>query len=487
MPRRSRSATRPPGSAAPVAKKSARPSSAKLSARRTAMAAAPWDFAACSPPSKPARSRRSCWARIFPPTPSSARTAATWIRMSPNPAPCAASRCAKSRTSPTLSLVRPSPSAWISSTSRRIRSSRRPATSPLSSASAPTRTPRPKSPASVALRFTTESPSHGESRKIKSCLRGSVSPWCNCTMPSRREFLVSAALTSLALAQEKTIKDGKRAQTMTPAPSRRPIIICAHNGFNYLDDGFAILRNGGDSLDAVLRVVRGPEDDPNDTSVGLGGLPNEDGVVELDSCCMHGPTRRAGAVAAVRDIKNASLLARAVMDHTGHVMLAGEGATKFGLAQGFPKENLLTDYSRKVWLLWKETMSNRDWWGPGMTDPNWKPPVPAPPPDSKPRSDYREYKKMRRALAARLEARAADLGIPPAARRDAVRLVLSPPTGTIHCSALNGKGEISGCTTTSGLAFKLAGRVGDSPIIGAGCYTDQDVGSAGATRSEERR
>jgi len=310
-------------------------------------------------------------------------------------------------------------------------------------------------------------------------------------MPSRREFLVSAALTSIALAQETKIKDGKRAQTMTAAsPGKRPIIICAHNGFNYLDDGFAILRNGGDTLDAALRVVRGPEDDPNDTSVGLGGLPNEDGVVELDSCCMHGPTRRAGAVGAVRDIKNVSLLARAVMDHTGHVMLVGEGATRFALAAGFPKENLLTDYSRKVWFLWKETMSNRDWWGPGMTDPNWKPPLPAPPPEKSPaekspQSEYEDYKKMRRALTARLEARAASLGIPPHLRRDAVRYVLSPPTGTIHCSALNDKGEISGCTTTSGLAFKLAGRVGDSPIIGAGCYTDQDVGSAGATGSGE--
>ena len=136
-------------------------------------------------------------------------------------------------------------------------------------------------------------------------------------MPSRRDFLTTAALTSLALtldAQETKVKDGKAAETRTAAvPGKHPVLICAHNGINYLDEGFAILSSGGDTLEAALRVVRGPEDDPNDHSVGLGGLPNEDGVVELDSCCMHGPTRRGGAVGALRDIKNASLVARAVM------------------------------------------------------------------------------------------------------------------------------------------------------------------------------
>ena len=290
-------------------------------------------------------------------------------------------------------------------------------------------------------------------------------------MPSRRDFLTTAALTSLALtldAQETKVKDGKAAETRTPG--KRPAMICAHNGYNYLDDGFAMLSSGGDTLDAVLRVVRGPEDDPNDHSVGLGGLPNEDGVVELDSCCMHGPTRRGGAVGALRDVRNASLAARAVMEHTGHVMLVGEGATKFALAQGLAKENLLTDYSRKVWLLWKETNSDQDWWGPGLSDPQWKPPSPT---------------SQREELHKRLEQRAADLGIAPALCEQAARQVMSPPTGTIHCSALNAKGEMSCCTTTSGLAFKLSGRVGDSPIIGAGCYTDQDVGSAGATGSGE--
>src|SRR5215469_4152621 len=184
---------------------------------------------------------------------------------------------------------------------------------------------------------------------------------------SRRDFLATTALGSVALALDP----------QTPA-ARRPIIICAHNGYNYLDDGYAMLRQGADTLDAALRVVRGPEDDPNDDSVGLGGLPNEEGVVELDACCMHGPTRRAGSVGAVRNIKNVSLVAKAVMEHTGHVMLVGEGAERFAVAQGFARENLLTERSRKIGLLWKENHSTNDWWGPGMSSPDFKPPIVAP-------------------------------------------------------------------------------------------------------------
>jgi N4-(beta-N-acetylglucosaminyl)-L-asparaginase len=207
----------------------------------------------------------------------------------------------------------------------------------------------------------------------------------------------------------------------------------------------------------------------------LGGLPNEEGVVELDACCMHGPTRRAGSVGGVRNIKNVSLVSKAVMEHTGHVMLVGEGAERFAVAMGFPRENLLTERSRKIWLLWKEFNSDRDWWGPGMADPHWQPPNL----DSKPQSE------LWRDRIEQLKQRAGDIGIEPEFQMAAVHRVLFPPTGTIHCSALNEKGEISGVTTTSGLAFKLPGRCGDSPVIGAGCYTDQDVGSAGATGSGE--
>lgn len=300
---------------------------------------------------------------------------------------------------------------------------------------------------------------------------------------SRRDFVKTSVLGAVAagVGARAEVKDASpKPQNHDPqaASPKRPIIVCANNGFNYLDDAFAFLKSGGDTLDAALRVVKGPEDDPKDDSVGLGGLPNEEGVVELDACCMHGPTRRAGSVGGVRNIKNVSLVSKAVMEHTGHVMLVGEGAERFAVAMGFPRENLLTEHSRKIWLLWKEVHSSDDWWGPGLADPHRQAP------DTAPRHEKPQAELFRERIE-KLQARAADLGIEPELQLATVRKVLFPPTGTIHSSALNEKGEISGCTTTSGLAFKLPGRCGDSPIIGAGCYTDQDVGSAGATGSGE--
>ena len=286
---------------------------------------------------------------------------------------------------------------------------------------------------------------------------------------SRRQFLTAAAVSSLALGLEAQENNGQVKM------ARKPVLISALNGYNYLDRGYALLNGGGDPLEAGLSVVRGPEDDPNDHSVGLGGLPNEDGVVELDSCCMHGPSQRAGSVGGLHDIKNASLVAQAVMEHTGHVMLVGDNATKFGLEVGFPRENLLTDSSRKMWLLWKETNSDRDWWGPGPDDPRWHVPTE----EESRASNYWQQRWQK------MEALAVRLGIPPELREVAIRNVFYPPTGTIHCSVLSAKGEMAGTTTTSGLAWKVPGRVGDSPIIGAGCYPDQEVGSAGATGSGE--
>jgi N4-(beta-N-acetylglucosaminyl)-L-asparaginase len=292
---------------------------------------------------------------------------------------------------------------------------------------------------------------------------------------SRRDFVKASVLGTVAA----TIGTDAKASPAPPAAqtvaSKTPVIICAQNGHAYVEDAYRFLKGDGDTLAAAMRVVKGPEDDPKDDSVGLGGLPNEEGVVELDACCMHGPTRRAGSVGGVRNIKNVSLVSKAVMEHTGHVMLVGEGAERFAVALGFPRENLLTEHSRKIWLLWKEFHSDRDWWGPGIADPHWQPPAPQP----KPQAD------LWRERIQQLKQRAAELGIEPEFQLAAVRRVLFPPTGTIHCSALNEKGEMSGVTTTSGLAFKLPGRCGDSPIIGAGCYTDQDVGSAGATGSGE--
>jgi N4-(beta-N-acetylglucosaminyl)-L-asparaginase len=294
---------------------------------------------------------------------------------------------------------------------------------------------------------------------------------------SRRDFvktsvLGTAAASIAANAVISPAQQGHASQNDTP---KRPIIICANNGHAYAEAAYAFLKGGGDTLDAAIQVVKGPENDPNDDSVGLGGLPNEEGVVELDSCCMHGPTRRAGAVGGVRNIKNVSMVAKAVMEHTGHVMLVGEGAERFAVAMGFPRENLLTDRSRKIWMLWKQFNSDRDWWGPGIASPHWR----APASDSKPQAELWQER------IDRMKQRAADLGIEPEFQLAAVRRVIFPPSGTIHCSVLNEKGEMSGITTTSGLAFKLPGRCGDSPIIGAGCYTDQDVGSAGATGSGE--
>lgn len=295
---------------------------------------------------------------------------------------------------------------------------------------------------------------------------------------TRRDFIATTALgsASFALDLEGQTK-APSYQTENQAPptnAKAPVIICSANGYNYLDRGYAVLTGGGDTLDAVMQVITGPEDDPNDDSVGLGGLPNEDCVVELDSCCMHGPTRMAGSVAGVHDIKNVSLLAKTVMEHTGHVMLVGEGASKFGLLMGFPKENLLTERSRKTWQLWRETMSNDDWWGPGLASPNFKFP-----------DVGGDTSQLDNPLIEHMYKLATKIGIDPSFRMAAIERVIKPPTGTIHCSTVKTNGEMSGATTTSGLAWKIPGRAGDSPIIGAGSYTDQDVGSAGATGNGE--
>ena len=291
---------------------------------------------------------------------------------------------------------------------------------------------------------------------------------------SRRDFLTSALAGSVAVGLPNAAGQESENKNSIKRAAKLPIIISAANGYNYLDQAHAFLAGGGDTLDAALKVVQGPENDPNDESVGLGGHPNEEGVVELDACCMHGPTRTAGSVGGVRNIKNVSLLSNTVRLHTGHVMLVGEGAERFAVAQGFQRENLLTEKSRKEWLLWKETHS--DWWGPGIDSPDWHKRFSGPA-----HANIEDWEQRIR----RMERIAGEIGIPPELRMDAIRYVIFPPTGTIHCSALNEKNEISGCTTTSGLAWKIPGRVGDSPIIGAGCYTDQDVGSAGATGNGE--
>jgi N4-(beta-N-acetylglucosaminyl)-L-asparaginase len=316
-------------------------------------------------------------------------------------------------------------------------------------------------------------------------------------MATRRDFLSRSALmaggigaTAVMGAQSPTDTTSEAVKALKPP--KNPVIVTRHTGDNTIDEAYRMLQDGADTLDAAHHICLGRENDPTDHSVGLGGLPNEDGVVELDSSCMHGPLRTAGAVGAVKNIKNVCLVARKVMERTGHVMLVGKGAERFAVDMGFPRENLLTDDARKIWLLWKENNSNRDFWGPGLSSPEWKDPsegTASPKPSASlnpvPRNPGPQDAELIRSQSKRLMAMAADLGISPNNRWEAVKQVLWPTTGTINVSTLNAKGEMSGATTTSGQAFKLPGRLGDSPIIGAGCYVDQDVGSAGATGSGE--
>lgn len=277
----------------------------------------------------------------------------------------------------------------------------------------------------------------------------------------RRFFLTSLAGSFLAGAGKLLAKTLPGAEAAGAATGKRPVIISSLNGLKYLDRGMEVLKKGGDTLDAVLATVTAVEDDPEDTSVGYGGLPNEDGEVELDASVMHGPTRRAGSVASVRRIKNVARLARTVMERSNHLMLVGPGATRFAVDHGFQEMNLLTERARLAWLAWKAKTAEN--WRPGLDSPEWK--------------DPGETKKMSLIF---------DTPEKQAWLAWAREVVAHPPTGTINCLAVNEKGELSGTTTTSGLAWKIAGRVGDSPIIGAGLYVDGDVGGAGSTgRGEE--
>jgi N4-(beta-N-acetylglucosaminyl)-L-asparaginase len=278
----------------------------------------------------------------------------------------------------------------------------------------------------------------------------------------RRFFLASLAGSAAAgvanLFEPPTLvaaSNGDRA-TSPAAAGKRPLIISSANGVNALGRGMDILKKGGDTLDAVVAAVTVVEDDPNDDSVGYGGLPNEQGEVELDASVMHGPTRRAGSVASVRRIKNVSRLAKTVMERTNHVMIVGDGARRFAVDEGFEETNLLTEHSRKVWLAWKASTSLN--WRPGIDSPEWK---------DKMSSIFSDTPEDQALLAY------------------AQRVIEHPPTGTIPCMAVNDKGDISATTTTSGLAWKIPGRVGDSPIIGAGCYVDNEVGAAGSTGKGE--
>lgn len=250
----------------------------------------------------------------------------------------------------------------------------------------------------------------------------------------RRKFLKTAALGLVAghaLPKESFLEEETFIETNDDA-----VAISSANGLATVETAYSLMME--QSMRPVSAAVRGVaivEADPQDLSVGYGGLPNELGVVQLDASCMDGPTHNAGSVACIEDIKHPAQVAELVMDRTDHVNLVGRGARQFAIDHGFPVENLLTERARKIWLKWRSARTDDDrLWPLRDTDP-------------------------------------ADPALADQAR----------PWGTIHCSALNMQGDLGCCTTTSGLAFKIPGRIGDSPLVGAGMYCDNAIGSAGAT------
>ena len=253
-------------------------------------------------------------------------------------------------------------------------------------------------------------------------------------MIDRRKFIksLSSLGISLPLLRAKSFTNTAQNKKMN-----NPIILCSR-GKDWAEDvlkpGWDILRKNGSLLDAIEKSANVTELDPRDTSVGYGGLPNEDGVVQLDASIMYGPNHNCGSVAALEGIKTPSSVARLVMERTDHIHLVAEGAQNFARMHGFKVENLLTESTRKIWVKWKENLSDKD--------------------------DY----------------------FPPAdGNYDQERT-----TGTINILAVDNNSDIAGITTTSGLAWKIPGRVGDSPIIGAGLYLDNEVGAVAATgRGEE--
>jgi N4-(beta-N-acetylglucosaminyl)-L-asparaginase len=238
---------------------------------------------------------------------------------------------------------------------------------------------------------------------------------------SRRSFLEAMGLSAAAVTLP--------APAIRRSPPATPVAVSSANSLAPVTRAVELVLTGTDTLDAAVEGVKLQELDPKDNSVGYGGLPNEEGVVQLDASCMHGPTKRAGAVAALEGIKTPSEVAKLVLRYTDHIMLVGEGAKRFALSYGFKEEELLTPESRQAWLTWRANRGREDDW----LDVNAKEPM------------------------------------------------VARPTGTINLNIVNAKGDISSVTTTSGLAWKIPGRAGDSPIVGAGQYTDNDVGAAGST------
>ncbi len=241
------------------------------------------------------------------------------------------------------------------------------------------------------------------------------------------------------------------AATVAPRQARtnHPVLVGSANALPGFKLHYQDLLDGADPLAVAIEAIKMVEADPLDDSVGLGGLPNEEGVVQLDAACMHGPRHKSGAVACIEDTLHPSEIARLVLERTDHVLLVGADAKRFARAHGHPHANLLTEASRRKWMDWKETMSTND--------------DRLPPPPKLPHLGSTEAPGA------------------PALARSRREFLRDRITGTVHVSALAKDGAIACCTSTSGLAWKIPGRVGDSAIIGSGLYCDQEAGSAGAT------
>ncbi len=276
---------------------------------------------------------------------------------------------------------------------------------------------------------------------------------------NRRDFVrtttaagVAAAAASKPLFGQAPSTGSGQGPTMMTPKSVKPVVVAASNGNRSKNEkgqtcvakAFEMITGGADVLDALVAGVAIVELDPEDSSVGYGGIPNANGVVQLDSCCMHGPKKRAGGVAALEGVRTPAKVAQLVADQTDHHLLVGKGAQDFARLMGFTiEDDLNTEKSRKSWLEWKR-----------KTDPLHYLPT-------KERDEAFHRVGMEMIAEGWIEA--------------------EHYYGTINCDGINAKGEICGVTTTSGLSFKIPGRAGDSPILGAGLYVDGDVGAAGST------
>jgi N4-(beta-N-acetylglucosaminyl)-L-asparaginase len=251
---------------------------------------------------------------------------------------------------------------------------------------------------------------------------------------SRREALAIGAAAAVGAA---TVGAPRKSAA---SGAGKPTAVASANGLKAVQRAVRRMEAGVPPVEAAVEGVGLVEADPDDVTVGYGGLPNSDGIVQLDACCMDGPTMRAGAVAALEGFKHPARVAFEVMQRTTRVLLVGAGAARFARTIGLTEENLLTERARKIWLYWKTNMSDIDDWllAPGQIDD----------PDVK--WYIEKYGPVR-------------------------------STGTINLCAVDGQGDLGGTTTTSGLFFKIPGRVGDSPLIGAGLYVDNEVGAAGST------